>query len=1342
MSFLDRWPNRRAIRVTALFVALATGVTVPLLPRLGVSAAEAKPRSVPMLAAQGPAPTVAWPAGDFTAATRRAAAFATAAPTLLSPADGATVATARPVLRITPPAGATQYRFSIGADGSAEEGNVATSGWIGQAQWTVPAGVLTDGGHYTWSASARTGTADPGGPAAAARTFTVNLRLGQQQPGGPVPTDTTGPLTVNLSTGNVTTALYSTYVLTGTGPQAAQFSYNSLAAVGQGLRGAYYAGDSASGIAATEKPVLVRNEPQVSVFYSGKSKRPPGIEGTAFRVRWTGSIRVPATGVYRFGGLYLHGLRIQVDGKPVFDGWTKEPKDLSPVGYGSGTTLQAGHEYAIQVDYRAGSLPALAQLWVSTGDGRRQAPVPASWLTQPGGVLPPGWTVNPPPAAVPATLKAAALAPAAPKAGPATPAKPGWAPPNPLSRSRSGGSPSLPAAAAEPAAKSAGTARTLAAEQPSMQYHFAGSDRCADATAPAGYLCAVSLPNGSLTALSYVNGQLARITNPGNEITDFGYDGANLLNRVRPALVTDWIAVDPDRRASDAAAYLVKYDADGRALRVSAPEPAGLPRAVPQRPERSYTYGEDRTRVQVTGLDAGRPSRLITHDLAGRVLTDTDGTGATTKYTWTSGDQPLTKIDPAGRQTATVATATGSATNGPAPVRCFNADGTLIGTPPSGCERAPVQRTEFDGSALVTTTVESDGLPDKRVALGLNAVGLPASRTLDPGGLALTSTTAYDPYFRPASTSTPTGATSTYEYYGPAETVASPCDPAAAPVNQRGLLKSTSSAPGATSAARVDRYVYNDRGFEIAVNFGSDKWACGTYDARGRATGILVPGNAAGPERHSRYDYATGGDPLTMSVTDPTGSISTTTDLIGRTLSYTDVYGVVTRSTYDRAGRVVAKSVSGPGGAAPATVTTRGYDNAGHLLTVTYGGRSMAAAAYSAAGELRSVRYGNGTALSAVDRDPAGRVTGLTWALRDGKRVVSAVERSRAGTVVDDRLAGTDARPGAPNYRYDAAGRLIDAWVTGHHFGYDYTSASAPGCPAGTEPKAGADSNAVAVVDETAAGRAVTSYCFDRADRLLAASGAHTIGDVTYASSGHTSGYTVDQQHVSLGWDVAERVTSMAVTGPDPAQVTYGRNVLDQVVTRTVTGSGDEDSVTLLHVNPTDTTESLEMDRNRKVLSRTITLPGGVLATLSGAGEYWSHPNVHGDVALGTDASGKQSGDLFRYTPYGAPVTADGRIATDHQPPNQPAGQEFGWLGQYRRHHEGAGSLSVVLMALTPVDQLTGRALAMSQVGNPTGATYQYAQGDPINLADLNGFQPQPNVPDLGGLPPYLGGAG
>lgn len=41
--------------------------------------------------------------------------------------------------------------------------------------------------------------------------------------------------------------------------------------------------------------------------------------------------------------------------------------------------------------------------------------------------------------------------------------------------------------------------------------------------------------------------------------------------------------------------------------------------------------------------------------------------------------------------------------------------------------------------------------------------------------------------------------------------------------------------------------------------------------------------------------------------------------------------------------------------------------------------------------------------------------------------VVSTVARSRAGTITDETLGGVDARPSAPNYVHDAAGRLTQA---------------------------------------------------------------------------------------------------------------------------------------------------------------------------------------------------------------------------------------------------------------------------------------------------------------------------
>ncbi|MEV0085899.1 hypothetical protein [Saccharopolyspora sp. NPDC050642] len=62
---------------------------------------------------------------------------------------------------------------------------------------------------------------------------------------------------------------------------------------------------------------------------------------------------------------------------------------------------------------------------------------------------------------------------------------------------------------------------------------------------------------------------------------------------------------------------------------------------------------------------------------------------------------------------------------------------------------------------------------------------------------------------------------------------------------------------------------------------------------------------------------------------------------------------------------------------------------------------------------------------------------------------------------------------------YDAVGRLTDAWVTGHHYTYDFTSAPT-GCPTGTQPNAGTNTNRLRLIDATASGTTETGYCMWR----------------------------------------------------------------------------------------------------------------------------------------------------------------------------------------------------------------------------------------------------------------------
>jgi large repetitive protein len=80
------------------------------------------------------------------------------------------------------------------------------------------------------------------------------------------------------------------------------------------------------------------------------------------------------------------------------------------------------------------------------------------------------------------------------------------------------------------------------------------------------------------------------------------------------------------------------------------------------------------------------------------------------------------------------------------------------------------------------------------------------------------------------------------------------------------------------------------------------------------------------PARTVVNDYAVGGNPLITSVTDPVGTNTTEVDLLGRTVSTTDVYGTATTPTYEaRTGRLLSTTVD-PAGSGASLVQEFGYD--------------------------------------------------------------------------------------------------------------------------------------------------------------------------------------------------------------------------------------------------------------------------------------------------------------------------------------------------------------------------------------------------------------------------------
>ena len=656
-------------------------------------------------------------------------------------------------------------------------------------------------------------------------------------------------------------------------------------------------------------------------------------------------------------------------------------------------------------------------------------------------------------------------------------------------------------------------------------------------------------------------------------------------------------------------------------------------------------------------------------------------------------------------------------------------------TTPSGVQQ-PVPGAQLSPRYdLATGSVETEsrGVPDHRTATTFGdgnvdaAFGLATKSAADPTGLNLGGTDGYEPlgsgYLRRTSKTMPTGAKSTYAYYGDTETRANPCVAGSAAVNQGGMAKLTTSATPATGGARTDEQVYDAAGRVVAKATSGD-WICTSFDARGRITQQTFPQNQTVGARTATYNYAVNGDPLTSSVSDYTGTVTTTVDLLGRTVSYTDANGVRTDTSYDTAGRPATNTVTPPNSADQPQVTTLTYDDAGRVLTTKLGSDVLATSHYDSAGELASVDYANGSHLAAVNKDTSGAMTSLDWLTSDGRHVMSAVTRTIAGTIVDEGLGGVDSRPDGANFSYDGAGRLTEAYVGGHHYTYDFTSTASAACPTGTQANAGLNTNRMRLLDQTSGGTAETDYCYDAADRLLATTGASAMTDLNYDSHGNTTQFVSGGATTYLGYDSADRHLTAGTRSGDPnqvADVSYVRDATNRIVRRDAK-TGDQNGVVLYGYTADGDSADLSMDGTKKLLSTSISLPGGVLYTVQAAGtSTWDAPSVRGDLVLTLDSAGKQTGDLRTYTPFGEALNASGAVDPQAVPDNQPGKMDYGWLGQNQRPYEHAGALALVEMGARPYLPALGRFLTVDPVEGGSANDYDYVNANPVNATDLDG---------------------
>ena len=285
-------------------------------------------------------------------------------------------------------------------------------------------------------------------------------------------------------------------------------------------------------------------------------------------------------------------------------------------------------------------------------------------------------------------------------------------------------------------------------------------------------------------------------------------------------------------------------------------------------------------------------------------------------------------------------------------------------------------------------------------------LGAVTKTTIDPAGLALTTAIDYENpgdtgYLRRLTRHLPAavaragsgvpvaaaGIRSTY--YGDTETVSGICNlPTNSP--QHGFLKSsTSAAPAAGSGAAVStEFVYDNWGRTVGTKRSGDAtWSCSVLDQRGRALSATVSAYGDQPARTITNDFyadAASLNPLKTSVTDSVGTMSATSDLLGRSVTSTDVWGTVTTPTYEaKSGRVTqTTTTTAAAGGSAAQVSVQGftYDVEGKVEEITLDGAMIADPAYdSLTGLLVKVDYKNKTTLKNLTRNSVGAGTGFTW---------------------------------------------------------------------------------------------------------------------------------------------------------------------------------------------------------------------------------------------------------------------------------------------------------------------------------------------------------------------------
>jgi RHS repeat-associated protein len=536
-----------------------------------------------------------------------------------------------------------------------------------------------------------------------------------------------------------------------------------------GLKGQYFGKfDGTNTFSSSNYLLMERNDPFLS-FDWGSTGAPMSDGPDGFLVKWTGSIKVPTSGTYTFGSVADDGTKITLgtgSGTTVYNDWNTHS---ATEGYGSGYSMTGGSSVPITVEYFDAGGAASFQLKVKVPGSSTGQLVPSDWLSTTAPVLPDGWKLGLDADGdvsyerIQVNSNNAVLTDSSGDTHEYTWTGSGFTPPEnedgqlvrnadgtftlqdtdgrtyvfstdgTLTKVTNPTDDRNPAALQYTYGSVSGGPTTLTQITDGVnsnrwaKVYYSGQSQCGsapsgfDTNAPTNMLCAVETNDGRKTYFYYVSGNLARIAEPGDELTDYGYESVTngsvtvgyRMSSIRDPLAMDAVGASV-RSNDDTVKTQLSYDILGRVASVKQPGATASATRIehtieylPGQKEYVDSGGntvpgyEGMTKQHMAGAtEPNGFSRRVKYDELFRTIEDTDIANLSTTTEWDSAkDLVLSSTDPTGQKKTTIYDDEDRATDeyGPAPSSYYQADRTPSSTYAS---QVPHTQTGYDESIV------------------------------------------------------------------------------------------------------------------------------------------------------------------------------------------------------------------------------------------------------------------------------------------------------------------------------------------------------------------------------------------------------------------------------------------------------------------------------------------------------------------------------------------------------------------------------------------------------------------------------------------------------------------